>query len=183
MFNPDFWTVELRHRKPNLLIINYGTNEASSASFVDGPYERELREAVRRARAAVPEASLLLMSPMDRGERTGLDEIQTMTTIPKIVNIEERVAADMGVAFFNTFDAMGGAGTMARWYQGKQRLVAADLIHPGPAGAQLVAKVFVKELMLGYNLFKLRHLREGGAGAGVAPTRRVMKPGEGNLNK
>ena len=100
----------------------------------------------------------MLMSPMDRGQRVGLDEIQTMPTIPRIVEIQKRVAAETGCAFFNTFEAMGGEGTMARWYQGQHRLVSADLIHPIPAGGRIVANVFVKELMLGYNRFKLRQL-------------------------
>jgi hypothetical protein len=161
MFNREFWTAELRHREPNLIIINYGTNEADFAPYVNGPYEKDLREAVKRVQAAVPEASLMLMSPMDRGKRVGLDEIETMPTIPKIVAIQQRVAADTGCAFFNTFQAMGGDGTMARWYQGERRLVSADLIHPIPAGGRIVANVFVRELMMGYNRFKLRHLTKG----------------------
>jgi hypothetical protein len=158
MFNREFWTVELRHREPSLIIINYGTNEADFAPYVNGPYEKDLREAVKRVQAAVPEASLMLMSPMDRGKRVGLDEVQTMPTIPRIVAIQQRVAEDTGCAFFNTFEAMGGAGTMARWYQGERRLVSADLIHPIPAGGKIVANAFVRELMLGYNRFKLRQL-------------------------
>jgi len=162
IFNRDFWTAELQHREPNLVIINYGTNEADFASFVNGPYEKEVREAVRRVQAAVPEASLMLMSPMDRGERVGLDEIQTMETIPKIVAIQRRVAAETGCAFFDTFEAMGGTGTMARWYNARRRLVSADLIHPIPAGGRIVADAFVRELMLGYNRFKLRRLTKSG---------------------
>jgi hypothetical protein len=158
MFNREFWTTELRHREPSLIIINYGTNEADFASYVNGPYEKDLREAVQRVQLAVPEASLMLMSPMDRGHRVGLDEIETMPTIPKIVEIQKKVAADTGCAFFNTFEAMGGEGTMARWYQGERRLVSADLIHPIPAGGRIVANAFVRELMLGYNRFKLRQL-------------------------
>jgi hypothetical protein len=158
MFNRDHWTAELRHRAPNLIIINYGTNEADFASYVNGPYEKDVRDAVRRVQASVPEASLMLMSPMDRGQRVGLDEIQTMATIPKIVAIQKKVAAETGCSFFNTFEAMGGEGTMARWYQGQRRLVSADLIHPIPAGGRIVANAFVRELILGYNRFKLRQL-------------------------
>lgn len=172
MFNRDFWTAELRHRAPNLVIINYGTNEADFAPYVNGPYEKDLREAVKRVQAAVPEASLMLMSPMDRGHRVGLDEIETMPTIPKIVEIQKRVAAETGCAFFNTFEAMGGEGTMARWYQGERRLVSADLIHPIPAGGRIVANAFVRELMLGYNRFKLRQL-----------TQSKTNSEKGNLNK
>jgi hypothetical protein len=165
MFNREHWTAELRHRGPNLIIINYGTNEADFAPYVNGPYEKDLREAVKRAQAAVPEASLMLMSPMDRGHRVGIDEIETMPTIPRIVEIQKRVATDTGCAFFNTFEAMGGDGTMARWYQGERRLVSADLIHPIPAGGRIVANVFVRELMLGYNRFELRQLTKAKSGS------------------
>jgi len=160
MFNAAHFAAELEHRDASLIIVNYGTNEADFASFVNGPYEKELRAAIKRIRDAVPEASLMLMSPMDRGERDGLDEIHTMPTIPKIVEIQKRVAADTGCAFFNTYEAMGGQDTMAHWYQEQPRLVSADLIHPTPAGGHIVANAFVKELMLGYNRFKLRHLTE-----------------------
>jgi len=160
MFNAGHFTAELEHRDASLIIINYGTNEADFASFVSGPYEKELRAAIKRIRDAVPAPSLMLMSPMDRGEREGLDEIHTMATIPKIVETQKRAAADTGCAFFNTYEAMGGQDTMARWYQEQPRLVSADLIHPTPAGGRIVANAFVKELMVGYNRFKLRHLTE-----------------------
>jgi lysophospholipase L1-like esterase len=168
MFNREHWTAELQHRSPNLIIINYGTNEADFGSYVNGPYEKDLRDAVRRVQAAVPQASVMLMSPMDRGQRAGLDEIQTMPTIPRIVEIQKRVAGETGCAFFNTFEAMGGEGTMARWYQGERRLVSADLIHPVPAGGRIVANAFVREVMLGYNRFKLRQLTNTRTESGVA---------------
>ncbi len=156
MFNERHWAAELRHRNPNLVVINYGTNEADFASFVDHQYESELREAIRRIRSALPQASILLMSPMDRGHRTGPDGIETMDTIPRIVNIQRRVAEETGCGFFDTFDAMGGAGTMARWYNSQPRLVSADLIHPYPAGGKLIAAIFVKQIEAGLSRYKLR---------------------------
>jgi lysophospholipase L1-like esterase len=156
IFKQSHLAEELRHRNPDLVVINYGTNEADFDAFIDGPYEKELREAVRRIRAAVPEASILLMSPMDRGRRVGLDGIETMPTIPRIVAIQSRVARETGCGFFDTFEAMGGAGTMARWYNGQPRLVSADFIHPTPAGGKLIAEVFVKQVNLGLNRFKWR---------------------------
>ncbi|MBV9745580.1 MAG: hypothetical protein JO099_17605 [Acidobacteriia bacterium] len=156
IFKAQHWTEQLRHRDPNLVIVNYGTNEADFADFVDHGYEPELREAIGRIRAAVPEASILVMSPMDRGRRSGIGEIETMDTIPRIVEIQRRVAKETGCAFFDTFAAMGGAGTMARWYNAQPRLVSADLIHPYPAGGKQIAEVFVREIEAGFARFKLR---------------------------
>ncbi|HMD70256.1 MAG TPA: GDSL-type esterase/lipase family protein, partial [Bryobacteraceae bacterium] len=71
IMNADHWAAELRQRHPDLVIVNYGTNEADFGSFIDKGYEKELREAIRRIRAALPEASIMLMSPMDRGKHSG----------------------------------------------------------------------------------------------------------------
>ncbi|MGO9231754.1 MAG: GDSL-type esterase/lipase family protein [Bryobacteraceae bacterium] len=164
MFNQAHWTEELQHRNPDLVVINYGTNEADFASFVDKGLEKELREAIRRVRVALPQASILIMSPMDRGERGGADGIATMATIPRIVELERRVAQETGCGFFDTFDAMGGEGTMARWYTQEPRLVSADLIHPYPAGGKLIATVLVKEIDRGLSRYKLaRSIAESGS--------------------
>jgi len=104
-----------------------------------------------------PGTAILIMSPMDRGERTGLDDIATMDTIPEIVAIQRQVAAETHCAFFDTYDAMGGDGTMARWYAASPRLVTADLLHPTPQGAAIVAGLFVEQLGLGYNRWKMQH--------------------------
>ncbi len=52
---------------------------------------------------------------------------------------------------------MGGDGTMARWYAATPRLVTADLLHPTPQGATIVAGLFVDQLDLGYNRWKMQH--------------------------
>ena len=160
MFNAEHWGEELRHLQPDLVIINYGTNESGYASFVDQSYGKELKEVVRRIRAALPEASILLMSPMDRGTREAGGEIGTMPTIPRLVTIQQRVAMETGCGFFNTFQAMGGPGTMGLWYQAEPRLVGGDFIHPMPAGAKIVGNLLYQALFDGYNQFKVRRMQE-----------------------
>jgi lysophospholipase L1-like esterase len=158
LVNAPHWTAELRHYKPSLVIVNYGTNESGYPKFVDTSWAHELREVVRRLHAALPEASVLLMSPMDRGEKNAAGEIATMEALPRLVRIESKVAAETGVAFFNTFQAMGGPGTMARWYAAEPRLVSADFIHPTSYGAKIVGELLYKSLSDGYNEYKLRQL-------------------------
>jgi lysophospholipase L1-like esterase len=157
IFNQDLWATELQHRSLDLVIINYGTNESGFQSFVENQYEGELRMAIQRVRAALPAASILVMSPMDRGQRMD-GEIRTMPTIPQIVDIQRKVASETGCAFFDTYDAMGGDSTMERWYDTQPRMVAADLIHPSPKGARLVAEAFVNQIEAGYMSYRQRHL-------------------------
>ena len=160
MFDAKHWAEQLRHFQPDLVIINYGTNESAYASFVDQSYGKELKEIVRRVRSALPETSILLMSPMDRGTRDAAGEIGTMPAIPRLVTIQQRVAMETGCGFFNTFLAMGGPGTMGQWYQAEPRLVGGDFIHPMPAGAKIVGNLLYQALFDGYNQFKVRRMQE-----------------------
>jgi len=166
--NERHWAQELQHYDPDLVVINYGTNESGFPDFVDTTWGREMRLAVRRLHAALPNASILLMSPMDRGERKESGEIDTLAAIPRLVNTEAKIALDMNVAFFNTFEAMGGQGTMARWYAAEPRLVGADYIHPMPAGAKIVGELLFSALREGYRRHKLQELKEKIAESGAA---------------
>jgi lysophospholipase L1-like esterase len=157
VLEPGLWKQEIAHAGPALVIVNYGSNESSFGKFVHTQYANELRLAIQRIRAAAPGVPIMIMSPMDRGERNGLDDIETMATIPEIVAIQRQVAAEQHCAFFDTFDAMGSSGTMARWYAASPRLVTADLLHPTPQGATIVADLFVAQLELRYDRWKMQH--------------------------
>jgi lysophospholipase L1-like esterase len=153
---PALWKQEIARAAPALIVVNYGSNESSFGSFVHKQYAAELRLAIQRIRQLAPGASILIMSPMDRGERSGLNDIETMATIPEIVSIQRQVAAETHCAFFDTYDAMGGNGTMSRWMAASPRLVTADLLHPTPQGATIVAGLFIEQLDLGYDRWKMQ---------------------------
>jgi lysophospholipase L1-like esterase len=158
-FDKTQWTEELRHQHPDLVVINYGTNESGYAEYIERTYPSELRQVIQRVKDAVPRASVLIMSPMDRGERDSDSRIVTIPTLPRLVEIQRQTAADMGCAFFNTFQAMGGEGTMARWYESEPRLVSADFTHPLPAGAHKVGALLDQALESGFRQFKARERR------------------------
>jgi len=148
------WTEQLQHQKPDLVILNYGTNESGFASYIDSAYGKELREVIARVKTALPGTPVLIMSPMDRGERHSDGTIGTIATLPKLVAIQRQAAAETGCAFFNTFEAMGGEGTMGRWYAMQPRLVSADFMHPLPQGARKVGVLLDDALVAGYEQYE-----------------------------
>jgi lysophospholipase L1-like esterase len=153
--NGPHWTEQLQHRNPNLVILNYGTNESEYASDDQMErYDRELREVISRVRTALPTASILIVSPMDRGKRAPGGRIITMPSIPKIVDMQRRVALQGHCAFLNLYTAMGGEGTMARWHEGRKHLVGADLTHPNGEGAQTVGNLIYMALMEDYDNYR-----------------------------
>lgn len=157
--NEGHWVEQLQHRNPNLVIINYGTNESQYASPDQMQrYEKDLREVIRRVREALPNVSILVVSPMDRGKRVPGGKIITLPAIPLIVEMQRRVALEEHCAFFNTFQAMGGEGTMAKWAAGtgKNHLVGGDLTHPTAEGSEIVGSLIYEAIKDGYSKYKAR---------------------------
>jgi lysophospholipase L1-like esterase len=148
------WAEQLQHQRPDLVILNYGTNESGFASYIDKLYGKELREVIARVKTALPGTPILIMSPMDRGEKRSDGSIGTIATLPKLVSIQREAAAETGCAFFNTFEAMGGEGTMGRWYTMQPRLVSADFMHPLPQGARKVGLLLDEALVSGYEQYE-----------------------------
>ena len=155
--NQAHWIEQLQHRKPNLVVINYGTNESQYATPEQlERYDKDLREVVRRVREALPGIAILIISPMDRGQMAPGGKIITKPSIPMIVDLQRRVALETGCAFFNTYAAMGGDGTMAKWAALPKRLVRSDLTHPTAEGAEIVGRLIYEALFDGYTKYRGR---------------------------
>jgi lysophospholipase L1-like esterase len=157
--NESHWVEQLKHRNPSLVVINYGTNESEYASASQmQKYEKDLHEVIRRVREALPNVAILVLSPMDRGKHAPGGRVITNPAIPMIVEMQRRVAMDERVAFFNTFQAMGGEGTMAKWAAGtgKNHLVGGDLTHPTAEGSEIVGRLIYEAINDGYTKYKAR---------------------------
>lgn len=144
------WTEQLRQRRPDLVILAYGANESEYENWPMDQYEQDTREVVRRIRAALPQASIMFVAPMDRGQRGPGGTLITRPMIPKLVAAQRRLAAETGCAFFDTFTAMGGAGTVARWREARPRLMGGDYLHPTAEGAEIVGALLSDALLKAY---------------------------------
>ncbi|HEY8079370.1 MAG TPA: GDSL-type esterase/lipase family protein [Labilithrix sp.] len=142
-------------RKPNLIVLQYGTNESEAPFFLKEPYERHLTNVVEKMKKAAPGASILIASTLDRAENTESGNLRTKPIIKKLVESQRNVAVAEGVAFFDTFEAMGGEGTMATWV--KRGLAGSDLTHPSPQGAEIIGELFYKSLSTGFEAWESRH--------------------------
>lgn len=149
-FDRKGWMDALRRRGPDLVILNYGTNESGYGVLSYPAYVRDYREVIRRIREALPGCAILVMAPMDRGVRGSGGGIETAASIPRLVAAQRRIARSEKVAFFDTYAAMGGAGTMADWYERSPRLVSGDFTHPTHQGASIVGDLLVDALLKGY---------------------------------
>jgi lysophospholipase L1-like esterase len=154
LFHEDTWVQSLQRRKPDLVILNFGTNESNYGYLAFSEYLHSYAVVIGRIRAALPEVSILIMSPMDRGARNDDGDIVTIPSIPLLVAAQQRVARTEGVGFYDTFAAMGGMGTMARWYDEHPRLVTGDFTHPSYTGAEQLGTMLVNALLKGFDEYK-----------------------------
>jgi lysophospholipase L1-like esterase len=142
------WAEVLRWRAPDLLIYQFGANESSDGfvySMAD--FHRTMRDVLAQAKAALPRASCLVIGTMDRAAKQG-DEIVSVRVVPALVEEQRQVALELGCAYFDTYRAMGGKGSMPVWV--KRGLAQADLIHPSGAGAERLANWIYGALLRGY---------------------------------
>ncbi len=149
LITPSFWAEQLRQRRPNLVIINFGTNESEDRGRPMGQVEADYVSVLQRLRAAAPEASCLVMSPLDRAARVG-GALGTHPLLPRLIEAQRRAALKAGCAFYNTFQAMGGAGSMARWYQSRPQLCAGDMTHPTRGGATIIGDGLFRSMVMGW---------------------------------
>lgn len=149
------WADQMALRQPALVVLQYGTNE-SEVGVVADQYEKGLGAALEKIKAAAPMASILVAAPVDRAEKTD-HGILTKEIIVRIVELQRKVAKEHGCAFWNTFEAMGGRGSVARWLRPTPSLYNWDYIHPTTWGAEVIGEMFAGALLAGYEGFASTH--------------------------
>jgi lysophospholipase L1-like esterase len=148
------WAEELKRRNPSLVAFTYGANESADGfAYPMDQYEVTARAVLKQVREALPGASCLLVGPMDAAEKRG-EGFSTRPVVPAIVDVQRKLAAELGCGFFDTFRAMGGHGSMGVWIQ--RGLGGADLIHPTSTGAEVIGGWVYRALMDGYSRYRER---------------------------
>jgi lysophospholipase L1-like esterase len=120
------------------------------------PYEREYARVIRKFRAGKPEASCVIMSVTDHAQRVG-EAIVSRPIVARLAAAQRRVAQQEGCAFYDTYTAMGGAGTVERWRKADPPLAAPDLRHPTLLGQRHIGDAFYHALMNAYASYRRRH--------------------------
>lgn len=143
---------QLRHRKPSLIVLMVGGNEAfflqRERTNLD-EVRTQVKKLVQWVREAVPESACLLMAPIDAGVRTMGGELTPRRTTRPVRDIWEEEARNGGCAFWDAMAAMGGEGSALRWL--KAGMLNEDLVHPLARGSNLLGHLFDLALARAYS--------------------------------
>ncbi len=142
------WKEQLALRDAALVVFQYGTNESDLRKLDRDDYARALGDLIEELKAASG-ASILVVAPLDRAESKE-GRLVTKRVILDLVAIQRRVALAHGAAFWNTFEAMGGEGAMARWVRARPQLAGPDLTHPTPRGAEVLGEMLSDAMVQAY---------------------------------
>jgi lysophospholipase L1-like esterase len=147
------WGAELSRRAPELLVLEYGTNEAGDQHPKPERYAAHIVELVERARKFAPSSDCVVLSLTDRVDTTDRNAI--------VRDGQRDGAALAGCAFWDTYQVMGGAGGFVRWRGGTKPLASPDGVHLTVRGYRELGQKLAADL--------LRHYGADAAVAAPAP--------------
>ena len=140
----------LKRREPALIVLAYGTNEASDSKWTESGYLEMFSAILQRLRRAVPAASILVLGPPDRFTRVK-GRWRPFEGVDRIVAAQQEACRQNRCAYWNTRARMGAEGSMVNWVMAG--LAQGDYAHFTSAGYQRLASVLFQDIMRLYESY------------------------------
>lgn len=150
LWDDAIYREHLARRKPDLVVLAYGTNESGDDDEPIDTYRADLRKVLARMRKVVPSTSCVLVGPSDRPienpDGTFVDRPRTAL----INQVQRELSAEYGCGFFDMVAFMGGRLSMLRWVSALPPLGTPDYVHFTRLGYEALGNVLYDALMAGY---------------------------------
>lgn len=150
-WDADLLAEQVARRDPDLLITMYGTNEADSRNIDEEKYADMVRRTLERFRAGAPGVSCMLFGPPDRRMRG--DANGEPTQLDWIIGVQREVAAEIGCAFLDLRELMGGSGSYDVWSGVTPRLAQGDGVHLTVQGYRVLGERIAGEILEAYESY------------------------------
>ncbi|NUO48440.1 MAG: hypothetical protein HOV80_06255, partial [Polyangiaceae bacterium] len=147
--NPELAREMLQARRYDLLVHMTGANDVFTMDAVPAA----LAKILSIQRDALPEASILLITPADRGFK------KSFAPTLRVVEQRRELAKAEGVALWDQFQAMGGQGAMRRFVD--EGLAFGDAVHFNEQGGAFVGERLAEALLDGYAAYLEAHPEAG----------------------
>lgn len=149
-WNEALWADNIKRRAPDLYTLSYGTNESVDDDMSIAMYAEDLRAQLRRFARVLPDASCLLIGPVDFPIRED-DTLRVRPLLRDIIAVQHRVAAEEGCGFWDGVAFMGGDLSMGTWVQSDPPLARGDHLHFTLRGATRKGMALADALMHGFD--------------------------------
>lgn len=148
---------ELAAWRPGLIVLAFGTNEGFEDGLSVQTYEALLRGQIARLRRLAPAASLMLLGAPEalRGGQAGGCGVEGTRRAPAglamVRDVQRRVAAETGVAFWDWHGRMGGDCSAERLATMADPYMRPDRVHFTSAGSAWIGGVLSDDLLGAYD--------------------------------
>lgn len=133
------YTEQTRYLNPNLVIIDFGTNDFIYKNVIPGDLEVEIIRVIEKVREASPKASIILTSAQDMNYKK-----QNITASKPFSVLMKKIASENHCGFWDWYNVSGGAITMKYWAINK--LAMNDGIHLNGLGSELKGTLLFQAL-------------------------------------
>ncbi len=171
-FDATLMADDLRRLDPQIVVLAFGTNEASKPNLDAARYEKTYEKAIGRITAALPNAQIVLVGPPDGAERpphcTGKQssdvchaapaegtaapepsdcDWHTIAHLDMVRDVERRIAERHGFTYWNWASIQPKECGSAQWVAASPPLMTPDHVHFTPLGYTKGADQFVDVLV------------------------------------
>jgi lysophospholipase L1-like esterase len=159
----------LRRLNPQIVVLSFGTNEASKANLDIAAYTERYRKVVAKIRAALPAVTIVMIGPPEgeelpshckdkqrenatcRRETTasagGACEWKTLPKLAEVRDAQRKLAERDGLVYWNWASIMPKECGADRWLTQSPVLMAKDHVHFTIAGYKKSAAAFLETLV------------------------------------
>ncbi|MDR1983726.1 MAG: hypothetical protein LBQ28_02735 [Prevotellaceae bacterium] len=126
-------------RNYDLIILQYGLNVATKTQTKYDYYKKAMKGVINYLRSNLPNSDFLLISVGDRAAKIN-GEMTTMPGVKNLSAVQQIVASECGIAFWNLIDAMALDGGMAGYVKSKPSKANLDYTHINIRGGEQIAQ-------------------------------------------
>lgn len=145
------WADNVSHRAPDLVMLAYGTNEATDAHASISVYEADLRAVMAKLGRVAPGASCIIIGGGDFPRRLEDGTWGVRPRVGQIRRAQREIAAEYGCAFWDLHGFMGGDLSMTRWANARPPMAKDDHIHFTKRGYARVGMGLVDAIMVPFD--------------------------------
>lgn len=131
-------------RPYDLIILQYGLNVANDSVMQYGWYGKRMEKVIHHIRHCFPTVDVMLMGVSDRSRQEN-GTFYTMPSVLALLHAQRQAAKRAGTPFWNTYGAMGGKNSMARYVE--NNWASKDYTHLGFGGGRQLARILMDALM------------------------------------
>ena len=154
-WNESMLAADMHRRDPGLIVLAYGTNEATDSAWKPQAYREMFSAVLRRLHTVAPAASILVIGPGDRWIHEG-SVLRIVPGIDWVIDAQRQASSENGCAFWDLRRRIGGKGVMPDWFTAG--LAQPDHAHFTFEGYKRLASALFDELMSRYETYKKTQL-------------------------